>query len=248
VAVRTAFVFIALFVLGTNAAHAEEQAGGPGFLFHTPRGVASVRVSWLRPSANSDIFTFVQQHLTLDRRDFNRPAIIVESGLALSPRVDLLGGVEYSKSTAASEYRDFVDNLRRPIVQRTDLNLINLTGSVKFSLLPKGQSVSRLAWVPRGFVPFVGAGGGMAWYRLTQFGDFVDFQDFGVFTDSFRSDGAAPAAHAFGGVDLRVWRGVALTMEGRYVWAHADLGTDFTGFEPIDLSGLRLSSGVSVVF
>jgi hypothetical protein len=248
VAVRTAFAFATLFVLCTNAAHAEEQAGGPGFLFRTPRAVAGARVSWLRPAAGSDIFSFVQQHLTLDRGDFDRPAIVMEGGLALSPRVDVLGGVEYSKSTAASEYRDFVDNLRRPIMQRTELNLINLTGSLKFSLLPKGQSVSRLAWVPRGFVPFVGAGGGVAWYRLRQFGDFVDFQDFAVFNDSFRSDGAAPAAHAFGGVDLRVWRGVALTMEARYVWAHADLGSDFIEFDPIDLSGLRLSSGVSVLF
>jgi hypothetical protein len=239
-----------VFVLAcTWPARAEAQAGGPGFLFRAPRALASVRVSWLRPSAGSDIFTFVQQHLTVDRRDFNRPAIIGEGGVVLSPRVDLLGGVEYSKSTTPSEYRDFVDNQRLPILQRTELNLANATLSAKFSLVPKGQAVSRLAWVPRGFVPYVGAGGGAVWYRFRQFGDFVDVQDnFAVFTDAFQSAGWAPSLHAFGGADLRVWRGVALSMEGRYVWASADLGPDFSGFEPIDLSGLRLSSGVSLVF
>ena len=33
-----------------------------------------------------------------------------------------------------------------------------------------------------------------------------------------------------------------------YLWADAELGQDFEGFEPIDLSGLQTSLGVDLVF
>jgi hypothetical protein len=36
--------------------------------------------------------------------------------------------------------------------------------------------------------------------------------------------------------------------EGRYTWASDDLEGDFVGFDPIDLSGLRLSAGINFVF
>jgi hypothetical protein len=239
---------VALVLLAVMPARAQAQSGGPGFLFSAPRGIVSVRASWLQPSASSDLFTFVRQQLTIDKRDFNRPAILGEGGLLLSPRVDLIGSVEFSRSRVASESRDFVDNQRLPIVQQTDLAMIHAAAGLKLNLLPRGHSVSRLAWVPRGLVPYVGAGGGVMYYRFQQTGDFVDFQDFDVFTDAFRSEGWAPAAHLFGGADVHVWRGVALSLEGRYVWASADLGDDFSGFEPIDLAGLRLSSGITLVF
>jgi hypothetical protein len=39
-----------------------------------------------------------------------------------------------------------------------------------------------------------------------------------------------------------------LSVEGRYVRAHADVGPDFVGFNGIDLSGFRVASGVNLVF
>jgi hypothetical protein len=37
------------------------------------------------------------------------------------PRIDVVGGVEYSRASTRSEYRDFVDNQRLPIEQDTSL-------------------------------------------------------------------------------------------------------------------------------
>ena len=81
-----------------------------------------------------------------------------------------------------------------------------------------------------------------------QRGDFVDFQDLSVFPDVFQSKGWAPSAHAFGGVDIKLYRALFATMEGRYSYAHAKLGSDFVGFDPIDLSGFRISAGINVLY
>jgi hypothetical protein len=54
--------------------------------------------------------------------------------------------------------------------------------------------------------------------------------------------------HVFGGTDLRLYRALFLTFEGKYVWAKAKLGTDFIDFDPIDLGGFRVSTGINVLF
>jgi hypothetical protein len=166
----------------------------------------------------------------------------------MTPRLDLAGGVEFGKSSTGSEYRSFVDNDRLPIEQETSLRQTNLTASLRMSLIPRGREVSRLAWVPSTVTPYIGVGGGMVWYELRQVGDFVDFVDLSVFPAQLTSRGWAPSAHVLGGVDVKVWRRVYVTMEGRYVWAHADLGEDFTGFDPIDLAGARATAGINIVF
>ena len=121
-------------------------------------------------------------------------------------------------------------------------------GSLRYALTPRGTDVSRYAWVPRRVVPFVGAGGGAIFYEFSQSGDFVDFVDLSVFPDFFRSKGWAPSAHAFGGVDLQLYRALYGTIEGRYVWGSAELSRDFVDFDPIDLAGFRLSAGINLLF
>jgi opacity protein-like surface antigen len=111
-----------------------------------------------------------------------------------------------------------------------------------------GRSVSALAFVPRSFTPYVGAGAGALYYELRQNGDFVDFVTLRVFPDVFRSRGWTPSAHVSGGADIRLWRSLFLDVEGRYVWAHGDLGADFVGFDGIDLDGARFSTGARIVF
>ncbi len=89
----------------------------------------------------------------------------------------------------------------------------------------------------------------MVYYRLRQWGDFIDFTNGNsVFSDRFSSEGWALAAQAFAGVDVSVSPRFMLTGEARYTYAKAPLGTDFSGFERIDLSGFSLSAGVAVRF
>jgi opacity protein-like surface antigen len=178
----------------------------------------------------------------------NAPALMLNGGVALGPRVDALAGFEFSRSGKTSEYRHFVDNNRLPINQVTHLRQLNLSGSLRFALLPRGRAVSRLAWIPRTVIPYVGAGAGILWYKFEQDGDFVDIADLSVFNDTLTSKGWGPSAHIFGGVDVNVWRRMYLTTEGRYLWSHADVNGDFSGFQPIDLAGAKVSVGVRYAF
>jgi len=218
------------------------------FLFGRPRGWIGVRGSWLMPAEGGELFSFVNEQLTIDKGDFQSAAFSGEAGFVLTSRLEAVFGIEAGKKSVTSEYRHFIDNQGLPINQTTALTQTNITGGVRFALLDRGRSVSRYAFVARTITPFVGAGGGVYYHRFAQAGDFVDFVTLKVFRDTFRSIGFSPSAHVFGGADVRMWRSVYVTADGRYVWTHADLGPDFVGFDGIDLNGFRLSTGVSFFF
>ena len=246
---------LCVLLLTATPAFADQQTSpaqvprsAPDFLFGRPDGSVAVRGSWLFARAGSDWYDFVTRQLTLEDSDFNAPAFAADVGIALTRRLDVVGGFEYSGVETSSEYRDFVDNFRQPIEQRTRLRELNLSGSLKYALFDRGREVGRFAWVPRTIVPYVGAGGGMLWYDMRQFGDFVDFQDSSIFTDAFSARGWTPSAHILGGVDIRVFRRLYLNVDARYLWAAGDLGSDWIDFDPIDLTGTRLSAGINVVF
>ena len=62
--------------------------------------------------------------------------------------------------------------------------------------------------------------------------------------DGVPSKGRTPC----GGVDLQIYRGLYGTVQGRYTKAAGKLASDFIDFDPIDLSGFRLSAGINVLF
>jgi hypothetical protein len=236
-------------------AQGDRQAPGPGpdsesrdFLFGRPKASVGVRGNWLFARANSDWYSFVTDQLTLNRKDFNAPGFAFDVGLDLGRRADAVIAVDFNRTTKVSEYRHFVDNNRLPINQTTQLQTVGLTGSLKYALTDRGLEVSRLAYVPRGVIPYVGAGGGVLHYHLEQFGDFIDFVDSSVFGSTFTSAGWAPLAQAFAGVDVRVLKRVYVTLDARYQWSHATLGSTWIDFDPIDLAGFKLAAGANLVF
>jgi hypothetical protein len=220
----------------------------PDFLFGRPDGSVTVRGSWFFSRAGSDWYDFVTEHLTLENSDFDVPAIGVDVGITLTNRAEVLIGFDYGQTTTTSEYRDFVDNFRLPIEQTTRLREFNISGGVKYALTERGREVGNFAWVPRTAVPYVGAGVGVMRFDVRQFGDFVDFVDSSIFSDVFAASGWTPSAHVLGGVDVRVFRRLFLTVEGRYLWAAGELGSTWVDFDPIDLTGARVSAGINLVF
>jgi len=248
-----AAVFV-LIVVVCAAPPASGQSQGPSprpdFLFGRPDGSLALRGGWVFARAGSDLYRFVERELTIDKGDFNSASVGTEVGITFSSRADAVIGLDWSQASVASEYRAFVDNNRLPIQQTTSLKTLNLTGGIRFALAPRGREVSRLAWVPSTVVPYVGAGGGMLWYQFRQAGDFIDALDprLAVFSDTFTADGWTPSAHVLGGVDVKVYRRLYLTLDGRYIWAAGELGADFENFDPIDLAGFRFGAGINVVF
>jgi len=222
--------------------------GDPDFLFERPSGSIGVRGGWLFEREGSDLFTFVQEQLTVEPNDFDAPTLALDVGVAVAPRTEAIFGVEFGGGTVRSEYRDLVDNNRLPITQATRLRQANLSASLKFALKPRGRAIGNLAWVPSAATPYVGGGAGALWYEFHQTGDFVDFLDLSVFSDTFQSSGWAPSAHVFAGVDVKLARRWYLSGDGRYLWSQAELDPDFASFKPIDLTGLKLTAGINYLF
>ncbi len=232
-----------------SSTQSTSAAPPPDFLLGRPRATIGARGSMLVASAKSDLFDFVTETLDIARSDFNTGSFAAEIGYSVTPRFDILGTWDLNAISHASDYRDWQDNRGLPIQQTTQLKQMNVTLSGKFSLLPRGRAISRLAWIPRTFIPYVGAGGGYGRYEFRQNGDFVDFDNNNrVFSDTFTSRGWAPTFHVLGGTDIQVYRHLMLSLDARYAWQKATLSQDFIDFEPIDLGGFRFGAGVHFAF
>jgi hypothetical protein len=141
-----------------------------------------------------------------------------------------------------------VDQDDLPIEQNTRLSWVPVTATVKAYLWERGRRISQLAWIPGKWSPFVGVGGGRVYYTFKQNGDFVDFETYDIFFDTFRSSGDAGIFHVLAGAEWSLSPRFYLTGEGRYSWAEADMDRDFVGFDPIDLSGFQGTVGLALRF
>ena len=236
---------VALLVAGAASPSTAVAQDDPDFLFGAPRMTVSLEGGYAVPFAGSDVFDLVRKDLTLETSDFSSPTLGLEMAYRLNERFDLAVDFAYTGSESHSEFREWVDMNDLPIKQVTRFKRLPLTLSLRTYLWDRGRSVGRFAWIPRDWTPYVGIGGGVVWWKFAQEGDFVDFETLEIFTDHFTSSGAAGTVHALAGVEMSLGPRFALTAEGRYSWAEAEMDRDFVGFEPIDLSGLRLTVGVT---
>lgn len=231
-----------------GATSAEAQSGGAGFLFKHPRATFSFRGGYSLASASSDIFSFSTTQLTLQRRDFNALTLGADVGIRLNQRFDVTLGATYAGERTPSEFRDWVDQDNLPIQQTTRFVRVPVIAGLKAYLTPRGRSVGQYAWIPARYAVYAGVGAGAMWYRFRQDGDFVDFETLDVFSDRLQSQGWTPAAQGALGLEFSLMTRLALALEGRYTLAKADLGQDFSGFDPIDLSGASATMGLTVRF
>ena len=234
--------------LALFATPAHAQVSGDGFLFRPPRVSLTLRGGWDAAAAKGDIFAFATDQLTLGRNDFRGPFGGLDVAVSVLPRLDITLSTSVSATSAPSEFRDWVDLNDLPIEQTTSLRRVPVSLGFRAYLMPRGHSIVQFAWVPARFSPYVGAGGGFMWYRFRQEWDFIDFQTTNVFPDVFESSDWTPTAHAAVGLDYWLTPVFGLNAEGKYNWAKAKLGTDFSGFGRIDLSGYMTTVGLSVRF
>jgi outer membrane protein W len=239
---RGSLVVLAAVLVAPSTAQAQS---GDGFLFRHPMVQVGLRAGVNIARANSQIFDFTTDQLTLDRNYFNAFSIAGDVGIRLIDAADVVFGFGYSSTSKQSEFREFVDQDDLPIEQRTTFTQMPLTVSGRFYLTRRGREVGRFVWVPTRVAPYVGVGGGMVRYEFRQTGSFVDFQDLSVFDATFESAGWAPMALVMAGADYSLGPHVVLNGDVRYHFGSADLKRDFTSFsDGIDLSGLQVSAGV----
>jgi len=221
------------------------QNAGDGFLFHPPPTTWTFRAGIVYPTANSDVFKFVTDQLTLDRTDFSSATFGTSFAIRTSTRNDVVVDVGYSNVKHGSEFRDWVDQNDRPIEQTTTLRRIPITLGLRHYVTSRGRAIGQFAWIPARRALYVAASAGMMHYKFHQAGDFIDFSTLNVFYDEFHSEAWTPVAHAAAGLDLALGNFTKLNTEARYTWARAEMSADFVGFNRIDLSGLSMTAGLT---
>jgi hypothetical protein len=90
----------------------------------------------------------------------------------------------------------------------------------------------------------LGAGGGVARYRLRQWGEFVDVERATAFQDDLTSTGRGAFGYASAGVELPLRRWVALQAELRRQAGSAPMSADYAEFDRLDLGGTRFGVGI----
>ena len=141
-----------------------------------------------------------------------------------------------------------MDNNDLPIEQTTNFRLVPLTASIRYYLMPRGERIGSIAWIPARFEPFVSLGAGGVRYRFEQVGDFIDYGTLDVFPDRYVSLGSAPLLQGSVGAGWGLTTHLRLTGELRYLTARGRLSNDFDGFKPLDLSGVSSSVGLTIRF
>ena len=224
------------------------SSGGPDFLFGRPRASISLGGTWVVPRAGGDLFSFVGNQLTINRSDFRRTGFTGAVGIRITPRLDVVSDIEISTRSVGSDYRQYVKADRSEIAQTTTFNQAAFAVGARYFPIGRGQDISKYAFLPRRVVPYVGTGASFSHYSFLQTGEFVDFVDLSIFNHTFSSDGWAVGPHVDAGADVQIWRMFFVNVGARYTWAHANLSSDFVGFDGIDLAGFRSSTGITVVF
>lgn len=244
--IATCFVLGLAIATTTAPATLSAQRSGKGFLFVEPKGSIALRAGYALATANSDLFSFTAEQLTVDRSDFSSPVVDVDIAVRLAARTDFLLAASYAGINKGSEFRDLVDQSDNPILQQTTFQRVPLTVGVRQYLLSRGRAIGSFAWIPARFAPYVGVGGGMMWYTFRQTGDFVDFDTNDIFNATLESSGWTPTATASAGAVFTVSPGLALSAHGNYLWARGKPSDDFAGFNRIDLSGFSATAGLLV--
>jgi hypothetical protein len=243
--VLSAIIGLAIAAIPLSA----QELSGNGFLFGTPTGSFTMRAGYAAASAGSDIFSFVTSDLTLRRKDFGSFSYGFDLALRAHPRVDIVLSTDVSGMNKKSEFREWQDNSGNPIEQTTSFSRSAIMLSGKYYFRPYGRTLSRLAWIPARYAPWVSAGIGFTHYGFKQDGDFIDSKaNNKVFYDTFESSDWGKGGQVSAGIDWNLNHRFALTTQARYLFGKADLGIDYSGFAPIDLSGAGVSTGLVIRF
>jgi opacity protein-like surface antigen len=227
---------LSLLVAGTTTAvHAGNTSGhwGEEQVFRIDLGSFELRgdsVYW-----DDKAFDF-----TASINDYEDTAVGIEWIKFLGDHLGLAVSASSWEGAATQEYRRYEDQLGGSIRHRTELESTSLTLGLLVHLTQRDRAI----------VPYVGIGGGVWSWQLTEFGDFIDFstEDLEVFDDFFLDEGDAVGYYWRVGLEIPVAQNWAVYAENRWQRVDDELGGDFGGLGTLDLSGETISAGVSVSF
>jgi len=231
------------------------RAESPDFSFNRPLISVSLRGGAFLPRAQGQFYDFIFRELTVDSGDLRSFSGGAELGFWVGGHLELFASLDVTGLTRDVEWRDWeeeVNGALLPITQTLRLRHGPVVSvGAKAYPLGRGERLSQFIWVHSRVAPFVSGGVGVMGYEVEQWGDWVvtapgdpDFGD--IFTDEFSHSDQTVLTFLGTGTDITLTPRLGLTLEGRYIWGEDRMGGDFRAFDrPLDLSGLRLSAGLS---
>jgi hypothetical protein len=224
------------------------QPAPKDFFLSRPTGSIAFRLGYLGSNANSDVFEFSQERFNVHKRDFGGVNGEVEATIALPARFDLSVAAGYGAANKRSMYKDWVDNDDQPIEQTTWFRRAPVTINLRYNITKAVEPVGSFAYIPKKYTPYVGVGAGFVSYKFKQTGDFIDFQDMGVFFHQYESTGISSLVQAMAGLTYAVNARTGLDTQLKYIRSSGEMGPTWRGFDDIDLSGVALTTGVHFRF
>jgi hypothetical protein len=225
-----AAILVAIISLVWSAAAEAQGNWQPGDF-----GSLRLRLGLLQPQADSEYWDEVFTDFTGSASSFEDLVFGIDYLWMTSRQGGFIFGGSFYDGSTTQAYREWQTANGQEIRHTTSLRLNDLYGAFVYRF---GRS---------GVRPYIGAGGGLLWWRLREEGDFIDFSDpdLPVVYATYQSDDTTWELIGLAGLEFPLsfqWRFFA---EGRYRWAEDELSGDFAGFGTIDLSGIELTAGFS---
>ena len=192
------------------------------------------------PRGNSAYWSDKELDFTGTAEDFSDVAVGVEFVRFVSQRFGVVASTTIFAGETDPTYFDFVDESGFDIIHTTELEVATVSIGGMFNLTRRDSAV----------IPYVGAGASLHFWRLGEFGDFIDFGlvDLAIFNDSFEDDGTEFGWYWQAGIEAPVAPNMSVFIDGRWTRAEAELEGDFFGLGDLDLSGRTLSLGMTWSF
>ncbi len=170
--------------------------------------------------------------------DFDGRSLTGSWNVGLGDHLEASFGLGFYQRTVPSVYADYLNENGSEIAQDFRLRIVPATATVR--VLPFGRSAVQ---------PFFGVGVGLYAWRYAEFGEFIDFYDFSVFSDRFVATGTDPGGIILGGIRVPMGDAWSIGVELQYHQASGVVGLE-NGFleDELDLGGLTSQVTFGVQF
>jgi len=217
---RTAITFMAVW-LGSMALSAQSY---------------NLKIGLFQPSLKSDLWQINLENLAFKKSDMKNTYYAFEYEFFLNRYSSFSVELGSYNRNLYSEYRDYEYEDGTPIYQNLSLRITPLELSYKF--YPIGHR--------RVFIPYLGVGGGVYFWRYEQWGEFIDFETGDVNEGNAITRTTTLGFNVRAGFILRLQRSLGIAFEGKYQNLNGRLSGYFEGFNQLDLGGFTATIGLNV--
>ncbi len=160
--------------------------------------------------------------------------------LRLADRLYLQVSADGYNAAVDMAYDDYVDQFGNPIFHTTTLDINAVTAGLVLELAPPTFPLR----------PYIGVGGGIYWWTLSEEGEFINFalDPPELFSGDFSDRGGPLGFYFLAGLDVPIGRRTSLFGEVRFHKVDDTLSEDFRGLGKIDLGGRSISGGIAFAF